>query len=523
MRFIIKKTLGALLALQATHALADSGNLFHVTTSGAALGQPVSYTLCLTVNGKYPLSCQNYSTSNATLSIKTTTPGRTYHYAGMKINTPGFRYTGQGFRAITRQHLVHEVAASNYNFIGTVSDTQARTATVTPTGGGNTALSVSITDLALSISGLTLNGQASGQARTITITNEGEATATGLNIDYPTWPAGTTVRSNCGATLDAGATCVITVRPNTTPTSNCSEDGSAPTPGVITISADNAADVTSNVVVLNYGCIYQGGYLFAMTETANTGESIGGKVVAQEDQAPRWPNGVIWSSNGVGSAGANVSNDTIPGIAETSTADSSRPTYVTAQTAFNDTYANEDTFPFPSADSFSACNGRTDGACNSANILELYTTYITKYGIGAAPYELAEGPTTANFYAAGRCAATISNYSGWYLPAICEMGPDLNGFGTGCTAGTQNMVTNLSNLLGISANNGQLTTACEWGNNGLNSTNCLAGYYWSSTENSNGPHDGAWDQFFVLGGLNFQVPSGKGNGLGVRCVRALTP
>ncbi len=70
MNLIIKKTLGALFVTQTTNVLADSGNLFNVTTSGAGLGQTVSYTLCLTINGKKPLSCQNYSTSNASLNDK---------------------------------------------------------------------------------------------------------------------------------------------------------------------------------------------------------------------------------------------------------------------------------------------------------------------------------------------------------------------------------------------------------------------------------------------------------------------
>jgi hypothetical protein len=134
MNFMIKGTLGALFVLQAMNALAGTGNLFNVTNSGTALGQTLSYTLCLTINGKNPLSCQNYSTSNATLSIKSTAPNHTYHYAGIKINTPGFRYTGQGFRASTLKKIVNEVAAEGYTFIGTVSDTRAATGTVSSTG-----------------------------------------------------------------------------------------------------------------------------------------------------------------------------------------------------------------------------------------------------------------------------------------------------------------------------------------------------------------------------------------------------
>ena len=488
MNLMIKRTLSVLLALQATSVLAASGNLFNVTTGGAALGQTVSFNLCLTTNGKNPLSCQTYSTSKATLSIKTTAPHHTYHYAGIKINTPGFRYTAQGFRASTRKKIVVETAAEGYAFIGTVSDTHAATGTMSPTGGGGgtAALSVSITDLALSISGLTLNGQPSGQERTITITNTGDAAATGLDINYPTWPAGTTASSGCTTTLAAGSACEITVDPGTTPTSNCSTTGIAPTPGVITISATGVTPVTSNVVVLNYGCIYQGGYIFAMTETADAAESIGGTVVTQTDQEPRWPDGIVWSSN---STNTGAVFDAIYGISETSTTGVPNPS------------AGQVTGQLP-------CDGATDGSCNSNNIIVYYST--TNPAI------------TPAYYAAGRCTTvTDGDNSDWYLPAICEMGPASNG--SGCVAGTQNMVTNLPSLLGSADSNGVLTTPCTWGNSGLNSTNCLAGSYWSSTEGSNFPQGYAWVQYFASGGGSVQGGIGKGSGDGVRCVRVLTP
>jgi hypothetical protein len=480
MNLIIKKTFGALLALQAANVLAGTGNLFNVTTGGAALGQTVSYTLCLTINGKNPLSCQNYNTSNATLTIKTTAPHHTYHYAGIKVNTPGYTYTAQGLRDSTRAQFATETVATGYTFIGTVSDTHAATGTVSPTGGATTTLSVSITDLALSISGLTLNGQASGQPRTITITNTGGAEATALNIDYPTWPAATTAVDDCGATLAAGAACTITVTPNTTPTTSCSTTGIAPTPGVITIGAGNATDVTSNVVVLNYGCIYQGGYLFAMTEAADTAESIGGTVVTQVDQAARDPNGVFWSSD---AAGTSTVVDIIYGISETSTTEAANP--------------NTD-----QVDGQSACNGATDGSCNSNNIITYYSPPTTDPAI------------TPSFYAAGRCTETISGYSDWYLPAICEMGPASNG--SGCAVGTQNIITQLGSLVG-DPGAGTPGTSCTY------AANCLAGYYWSSTEGSFLPQFFAWEQYFDSVGGSVQDYVNKDIVDGVRCVRVLTP
>jgi hypothetical protein len=98
MNFIIRTILGSLLALQVMHVFAATGNLFNVTTSGAALSQPVNLTLCLTIIGKYPLSCQNYTTSQATLTIKTAASHYTYHNAGIKINTPGYKLQHKDFK-----------------------------------------------------------------------------------------------------------------------------------------------------------------------------------------------------------------------------------------------------------------------------------------------------------------------------------------------------------------------------------------------------------------------------------------
>lgn len=63
-----------------------AGSFFNVSATGPA-GQ-ISMTLCL--NGKGPLSCQNYTTSALNLSITTAISGHTYPNAGIKINTPGY-------------------------------------------------------------------------------------------------------------------------------------------------------------------------------------------------------------------------------------------------------------------------------------------------------------------------------------------------------------------------------------------------------------------------------------------------
>ncbi len=102
-------------------AFSGAGALFKVATSGAALPETVSYNLCLTINGQYPLSCQKLTTEKSDLAINTTIPNQTYFYVGLKINTPGYIYTpqpsGNNIQALGNQSL-----ASGYILIGEVSD-----------------------------------------------------------------------------------------------------------------------------------------------------------------------------------------------------------------------------------------------------------------------------------------------------------------------------------------------------------------------------------------------------------------
>ena len=148
-----------------------------------------------------------------------------------------------------------------------------------------TTLSTSVSHLALSRKGYTEYGvsgtPASGLPRTITVSNTGSVAASNLSISYPTWPTGTTASSNCGSSLAPSATCTITITPSNTATSDGTSactTGVAPTPQTITISADNASSVSSTAVILGYGCIYQGGYVYALDDTTSASTSVGGKV-----------------------------------------------------------------------------------------------------------------------------------------------------------------------------------------------------------------------------------------------------
>jgi len=263
------------------------------------------------------------------------------------------------------------------------------------------------------------------------------------------------------------------------------------------VSADNATTVSSDVVVLGYGCVYQGGYVYAFDDTAPNTGSVGGKVATTSDQADAYPNGIVWSSNGAGGVSANVSHDVIPLISE----GASSPTYASAQSTYNSTYGNEATFPFPASSNFAACSGATNGACNTSNILAFYGVYTTNYGIGASPYKVSSGATNPSFYAAGLCKQTIASYSDWYLPAICEMGYGASACGTLGAPTLQNIQSSLIDSSGLSA---------------------PAGDYWSSTEYSGDPQLSAWFEYFASGGGSSQSFVSKSVQLGVRCSRALT-
>lgn len=71
-------------------SVAYGGLLFNVSATGTPGN--VNFTLCL--NGRGPVSCQNYTVSALSLSISTTIPNHVYSNAGIKINTPGFLLTG---------------------------------------------------------------------------------------------------------------------------------------------------------------------------------------------------------------------------------------------------------------------------------------------------------------------------------------------------------------------------------------------------------------------------------------------
>jgi hypothetical protein len=336
-------------------------------------------------------------------------------------------------------------------------------------------LTISLSTLALSVNDPATNAALTGKPRLIRITNTGNQTATDLAINFPTWPAGTTALSTCTSSLDAGASCTITVTPGLEPTSDC-DTGIAPTPGNILVNSSNANSVSTNVVVLTYACLYQGGLIYSVDDTLPNTGSIGGKVETNTLV------GVIWSSNGNGGGVGDVDYATILGIDETSTVAVPSPTAP----------------PYPAGTPpFIPSEGNADGVTNSSNIVSYYNFNRTAGG---------PAPTPLSFYAAGVCKATFNGFADWYLPAICEMGY-VGGVGPNSGCGTvvapklQNMQSSLVNYHGLSLLNGD---------------------FWSSTEGSLDPLNEAWEQSFGAGPL-FQNNVDKLFPIAVLCSRNLIP
>ncbi len=346
-------------------------------------------------------------------------------------------------------------------------------------GTGPTAFSSSVTPestLTASPANLALSGLGSGASRTITITNNSGSPViiASVSTPSPSLPSGTSINTSqanaCVPALElaSGGSCTITIAPGSTVTSGAGSalctTGIAPTPSVITVTDNNSDTVSANVVVLGYGCQYQEGYLFSIDDTTPTTSSIGGKVVTLSDLS----SGIVWSSDTV----------SIWGIDDASTIGNPSPNASSGEPATLTTGQLN-------------CDAVNDGACATNNV------YV-HYG--------------AVSNAVGLCKATISGYTDWYLPSVCELGP----FGsTGLSTGNYPSLTNSQTCTTGSTNiqNQLVTTSIV--------TNFSVGLYWSPTEASSGPQARAWLQFFASTGSE-QGFSNKGGLFSVRCSRALT-
>lgn len=457
------------------------------TTDGSNIGSPENGNTYLIVNalgaGAYAASlCANYSTSggyNTGWFLPAQSQLNCLYTNRNTINA----FTQSNYWSSTEADSSNAYQEDNSGHISTAAKTSSYAvrcvSSFTPTT--QATLSPSLSPLALSVNNPSLNAALIGNPRQITFQNIGLTSATNVSVSSSGLPSGTTISSTtCTGNLASGSSCTVTITPGPTTTSNCTT-GTAPTNGSVTVSADNAMDSSANVVVLSYGCIYEGGYIYSIDDsTVDTG-SIGGNVLATTDQVPRSP-GIIWSSNGNGSSFADVSFVAILGIDDASTTGLASP----------------NTPLYPNDSTPVACQGNTDGACNSTNILYFYNQWLT----AAYPGSYTTGTTPLSDYAAGICTMTINNFSDWYLPSICEFGyyvQESGSINTGCGTLASPTIQNIqSNLVNTSILP-------------------LSGEYWSSTEYSGTPQYISWGQIFPGGG---QSPDGKESMLGVRCVRS---
>ncbi len=154
-----------------------------------------------------------------------------------------------------------------------------------------TTLSPSTQNLALSINAPQANPALLGTPRLIRITNTGSIPANNLQVSTSGFPSGTLITNNsCTGTLNVGSTCNIIITPGSTASPNNSANacttppGTEPVPTIVTVSADNAPSTNVNVLVLGYGCIYRGGFLFSVDNSPVNTASIAGKVAALLDE-----------------------------------------------------------------------------------------------------------------------------------------------------------------------------------------------------------------------------------------------
>ncbi|MCW8385117.1 hypothetical protein OQJ15_02235 [Fluoribacter dumoffii] len=307
------------------------------------------------------------------------------------------------------------------------SNTNQVTATIAVDAPLTTTLSTTASSMALA---------KSGNARQITITNYGSETA--FNITYsiaPSLPTGTTISpANCGTMLPTG-TCTLTITPGATASSATM---------TMTLKGTNTNTLNIALDVLEFGSIYQQGYVFSLNDTTAIDTSVGGTEVALTNNAPLFT--IPWDSSDVCQAGSCV------------------------------------------------LTGATSITEGDANTVAISVTLSPQAGV------------TSTNYAAGLCSdytidssgnspcVTGTCYQNWYLPAICQMGPASNG--SGCTAGTPNIVENLPSLIGCAQ------------------TGCLNGFFWSSTQFNT---SSGWMQNFS--NSSSQLGLTKSTAEAVRCVR----
>lgn len=320
-------------------------------------------------------------------------------------------------------------------------------------------LTVNPSTLALSVPGLTTTTgpDTSGTPRVFTITNTSSVTATGVACPISESISIASIScEGCGTISGDGGVCTVTITPSSFPSAAIADTN--PTPITLTIQGTNTNTLNPTLNILTYGSFYQSGFLYSIIETADTSQSIGGTVIAEND-AIAYGTGIVWDSS----------------------SDCTSFPYTCATT-------NAD----------SGVNGSNLSTPSPGGNTYLITSTLTP-------------PTAEASYAAGLCATApaVNGYGNWYLPAICQVGYDGSDSPYfNCGTSESPYIPNIQkNLL-------------DPGTHTFNYT--LPGSYWSSTEYEQTPGSLAWFQHATSGTGSSQVTGPKTTASGVRCSRDLT-
>lgn len=327
----------------------------------------------------------------------------------------------------------------------------------------------------------------SGHLRQVVVRNSSTTTATNVSVHVSGLPSGTSISdTTCSGTLHSDQTCTITFTPGRITSSDtngtpCSS-GVRPQAAIVEVTSNQGILSQFSVYVLSYSCIYQGGFIFAVDDTSGCTSSpcrgsITGKVAATTDIAPP----LTFSLNTSGSL----------------------PWDLGCPSACTQTGAWEINFGQDSPVVATSTNPESIGTNGPGN------TWLVSSILNGVNANTNEPPAT---YAVGSCVSYLGeNYADWYLPAICELGPNSNS--SGCSVGTQNMQENLAFLIG-DPNAVTPSTSCS----PPSGTDCLAGFYWSSTEDSS-TFAKAWFQSYDSSNVNESLTNDKNGLFGTRCTR----
>ena len=92
-RFLFKSIIKFLIPISlfiAANGYAGTGLFFKISSTEETT--PLNIQLAL--DGRIPLTCQNYKVNGLSLIINTIVPNHTYPFAGIRIVNPGYRIAG---------------------------------------------------------------------------------------------------------------------------------------------------------------------------------------------------------------------------------------------------------------------------------------------------------------------------------------------------------------------------------------------------------------------------------------------